>query len=609
MARNKKYLCPIIFSLVIITVGVFIQTTKYEFLAYDDNEYVTQNEHVSSGLTAANIQWAFMHSYVSNWHPLTWISHMIDVEIHGMNPGGHHQTNLLIHILNTILLFVILFRITGGWGKSFFVAAVFAVHPLHVESVVWISERKDLLSLFFMLLALWVYISYTKKPGIKRYAVVLLLFACGLMSKQMLMSFPFVLLILDYWPLSRMTSGGRQKTVQIASLKNLFVEKIPFFVLSLASGVIAMFTQSGGGAIGSLSAYPISSRISNAVIAYQSYLVKTLWPEGLSVHYPYEKNPHIIPVLMALLILAGITFIAVRLWRKAPYFIAGWLWYVVMLIPVIGLVQIGQQSRADRYTYIPLIGLLIIVGWGFPHLLSLLRRMRKKPIFKGALAGAVVIAVALSALAARGQAEYWKNSESLFKHSLAVTTNNAVMHSKLALYFMDQGRLDEAIGQYEEALRIDPLSFESHNNLGNIYNARNRLAEAIAQYQAAIKINPRSAEARNNSGVALNKLGRSQEALARYLEALSLKSDYPEAHHNIASLYGKMGNLEKAIYHDSQAVSLRPHYAEAHYNLAVSLYMKGDFSKARSEIDQCIKDGGDVPKAFMEALNKISVQR
>jgi protein O-mannosyl-transferase len=598
-----------IFLLIVLALGVYSRVSKFEFVSYDDNEYVTQNEHVASGLTPANIQWAFTNSFVSNWHPLTWISHMIDVEIHGLNPGGHHVTNLLIHILNTILLFIILFRMTQAWGQSLFVAAVFAVHPLHVESVAWISERKDLLSLFFMLLASWAYISYTKKPGLKRYIISILLFICGLMSKQMLMTFPFILLLLDYWPLGRINKDEQKEKVTFASIKKLFVEKIPFFVLSIASGVIVVLTQSGGGAIGTLSAYPILSRLSNAILAYQSYLVKTFWPAGLSVHYPYEKSPHILSVLIALFLLVTISFFAARFWQKAPYFIVGWLWYGVTLIPVIGLVQIGQQSRADRYTYIPLIGLLMIVGWGLPNLLYLSKELRQRPLVKSALAGVAAITIVLLVLAARSQAEYWKSSESLFRHSLAVTTGNAVMHSKLALCLMDQGRLEEAIMQYEESLRINPLSFESHNNLGNILNGQNKLDEAIAHYEAAIKIDPRSAEAHNNDGVALNKLGRSQDALAQYLEALSLNRDYPEAHHNIASLYGKMGDLEKAIYHDSQAIRLRAHYAEAHYNLAVSFYLKGEYSKAKAEVDQCIKDGGYVPAAFMEAINKKSVQR
>jgi tetratricopeptide (TPR) repeat protein len=608
-ARKRKYLYPILFSLIIITLGVFFQTTKHEFIAYDDNEYVTQNEHVLGGITFANLRWAFFNSHVSNWHPLTWISHMVDVEIYGLNPGGHHLTNLLIHIINAILLFIVLLRMTQSWGKSFFVTALFAVHPLHVESVAWISERKDLLSFFFMLLALLSYLAYAKRPGMRRYIVVLIFFLCGLMSKQMLVTFPMILLILDYWPLGRFWTGSENKKTILTSLKNLAAEKIPFFILSFSSGIIALLTQSQGGAIGSLATYPFLLRIQNAILAYFRYVIKSFWPDGLSVHYPYSKNPEIIQVAGGFFILVTITVLSVLFRRKSPYLIVGWLWYVVMLVPVIGLIQIGQQSIADRYMYIPLIGILIMIGWGVPELLHKFKSKYQKPIFLRILAALAIVIVALSGISAFRQTGFWKNSEMLFSYSLTVTKNNSVMHSKLALCYMDQSRFEEAIIQYKEAIRIDPVSFESHNNLANIYNAQNRLAEAIDHYSAAIKINPRSAEAHNNIGVALNKQGHVQEAIAQYLEALSLKKDYPEAHHNLASLYGKMGHLEEAIFHDSQAIRLRPHYAEAHRNLAVSLYLKGDYSEAKAEVDQCIKNGGTVPAAFIDALTKKTAQR
>jgi tetratricopeptide (TPR) repeat protein len=339
-------------------------------------------------------------------------------------------------------------------------------------------------------------------------------------------------------------------------------------------------------------------------LAYLKYASKVFWPDGLSVHYPYTKTSEYIQVAGALLILVTITFLSVIFRRKSPCLITGWLWYIIMLVPVIGLIQIGQQSLADRYTYIPLIGILIMIGWGVPELLNQFKRKHQKQIVRGMLPALMIAFVTLSGIAAWRQARYWKNSEMLFSHALAVTINNAVMHSKLALCYMDQTQFEKAIGQYKEAIRIDPASFESHNNLANIYNAQDQLAEAIDHYSAAIKINPRSAEAHNNIGVALNKQGRGQEAIAQYLEALFLNEDYPEAHHNLASIYGKMGRIEEAIFHDSQAIRLRPHYAEAHRNLAVSLYLKGDYQGAKAEADLCIKNGGNVPVAFIEALTK-----
>ncbi|MCX6564465.1 MAG: tetratricopeptide repeat protein [Candidatus Aminicenantes bacterium] len=603
LSRNKILLATIF--LIVITAGVFLQITKHEFILYDDNEYITQNDHVLSGMTIANLKWALFHSYISNWHPITWLSHIVDIEIYGLNPGGHHLTSLIIHIINAILLFYLLIRITQSWGKSIFVAALFAIHPLHVESVAWISERKDLLSFFFMLLALLSYLSYAKRPGIRRYAVVLIFFVCGLMSKQMLMTFPIILLILDYWPLGRFRTGSEKKKAFIPSLKNLAAEKIPFFILSVSSGIIALLTQShGGGAIGSIANYPFLLRVQTAILAYLKYAAKVFWPDGLSVHYPYTKTPEYIQVSGALLILVTITVLSVIFRRKSPYLMAGWLWYIIMLVPVIGLIQIGQQSSADRYTYIPIIGILIMIGWGVPELLNQFKRKHQKRIVMGMLPALAMAVVTLSGIAAWRQTRYWKNSEMLFSHALAVTKNNAVMHSKLALCYMDQNRFENAIGQYKEAIRIDPASFESHNNLANIYNAQDRLAEAIDHYSAAIQINPRSAEAHNNIGVALNKQGRGQEAIAQYLEALSLNEGYPEAHHNLASIYGKMGRIEEAIFHDSQAIRLRPHYAEAHRNLAISLYLKGDYQGAKDEVDLCIKNGGNVPAAFIEALTK-----
>ena len=494
-ALNNKYL--ICFMLAIVTLAVYWQVGNSAFVNYDDPTYVTDNQDVRAGLTAESVTWAFSTTHGGNWHPLTWLSHMLDCQIYGLNPRGHHYTNLLFHILNTILLLLVLQKMTGALWKSALVAALFALHPLHVESVAWVAERKDVLSTFFWMLTVGVYVLYVENPGVKKYLLTILLFALGLMAKPMLVTLPFVLLLLDYWPLGRFqikklgtaqssdgtspkdTRNEKRKSPKgpakdaVRSKKNtesgyrwslalpLIWEKIPLFVIAVASSIVTFFAQQSGGAVRSLEALPFTVRISNALVAYISYIGKTIWPFHLAVFYPHPGMLAGWKIAGACLLLLSISFMAIRALRLYPYFTVGWLWYLGTLVPVIGLVQIGSQAMADRYTYVPLIGIFIIIAWGIFDLAAGWR-YRKEGV-------AVVSASLLLILMVMTwfQLQHWSNSITLFKHAINVTENNLTAHYNLGLALVKNARMDEAIDHFTRALQINPDNANSHKNLGN----------------------------------------------------------------------------------------------------------------------------------------------
>jgi tetratricopeptide (TPR) repeat protein len=531
-------------SLFVLTWVVFGQTLWYDFVNYDDPRYVYQNTRITSGISVANVAWAFSHIHSENWHPLTTITHMLDCQLHGLNAGWHHFTNVLLHCLAVVLLFVALERMTGALWRSAFVSAVFAVHPLHVESVAWIAERKDVLSAFFFMLTLLAYLHYTRTPSIGRYLTVALGVALGLMSKPMLVTLPFVLLLLDYWPLERFethrSNGGRR-------LLQLVLEKIPLIALSAVSSIVTFLAQRG--AIGWTEQLPVSARISNALVVYVIYIRQMFWPERLAVFYPHPENRlPVFEISLALIVLVGITAAAFVFRKKAPYLITGWLWYLGMLVPVIGLVQVGWQGHADRYTYLPQIGLYIAVTWAVT---DLTRSWRFQRLTLGVAALIVVGALSWRCWL---QTSYWRDSETLFTHALAVTSNNDVALNNLGIIFLEKGQLDAAISKLEAAIDLRPENGPAHDNLAKAFLKKGRVAEAMVHYRKLVEIDPENVETRNTVGTALIQQGHVKEAVDQWQEVLAIQPENGNAASNLAWVFATCP--EDSIRDGARAVEL-----------------------------------------------------
>jgi hypothetical protein len=486
-------------GLVAMTALVYLPVRGHEFVSIDDNIYVRGNPHVADGLTWDAVRWAFTSGYAANWHPLTWISHMLDVSLFGMDAGAHHVVNLVLHVANTLLLFDVLRRMTGALGRSAFVAALFAVHPLHVESVAWVAERKDVLSTLFWMLTLEAYVAWTRAPNARRYALVLLAFVAGLLSKPMLVTLPFALLLLDAWPLRRMTDA--------ASAKRLVVEKIPLFLLAAASSVVTFVAQHAEGAVASFETRPLAERLVNAPIAYVVYVRKMLAPTDLAPMYAQARPSAAGIGAAAAAALALVTWAAWRQARARPWFVVGWLWFLGTLVPVIGLVQVGWQTMADRYTYVPLVGLFVVVAWGAAELLAATAR---------AGAATVVASAALVACAvlARRQVETWRDGETLWRHAVAVDPDNPAARNFLGGQMCFLERYDEAVAQFREMVRLTPESAEAHNNLAFALRSRGDLEGAAAEYSEALRRKPGLVEAREDLRLVLTQLGRVDEAQA-----------------------------------------------------------------------------------------------
>jgi len=557
-ASSKKFFldirCDLLICLflVISTFAVYKQVSHYDFVSYDDDDYVFENPYIKAGLTSNSIKWAFTSVHADNWHPVTWLSHILDIELYGLNPGQHHLTNLIFHIANSLLLFLIFRRMSGDLWQSGFVAALFALHPLHVESVAWISERKDVLSTFFLLLSIHGYIRYVEKPKIGRYLPSLFFFMLGLMSKAMLVTLPLVLLILDYWPLNRLK--GEKK------LLSVFLEKIPFFVFSAGSAIITVFAQNSGGAIKTLKAYPFDVRIANAFVSYISYIGKMICPFDLAFFYPHPGRVLLWQTAASFAALGALSLIVVRKAKSSPYLIVGWLWYLITLIPVIGLVQIGLQSMADRYSYIPLIGLFIILAWGIPDI-PLQWQHRKTGL---ALTAAAFLSMYMTV--SWMQIRYWSNSITLFEHALDVTSENHAAHFGLGNVLVAMGETDKAIRHYSEALKLFPNS-DIHNNMGFALARKGRTDEAVAHYREALRMDPYHKTTYNNLGTLFLSRGDSDKAIECYLVALKLFPDYAQAHNNLGLALSQKGKNDEAIAHFRRALQIKPDYIQADHNL------------------------------------------
>ena len=540
----------------VVSVAVYAQARRFDFVNYDDPEDVI-NAHVQRGITPQTLEWAFTSHEAGNWFPVTRLSHMLDRQLFGMRSGLHHLSNVLFHALAAVFLFMFLARATRAQWPSALAAFLFALHPLQVESVAWVTGRKDVLCALFCFLGLWMYVRYAERPSAGRYLLVLLSFCFGMMAKPMIVSFPLVLLLVDFWPLRRLSAS-------------VLWEKIPFFALSTGGAIAAYFAQQASGAIQPLSMSPLGLRIENALVSYIVYIAKVFWPAGLTVFYPYPRSFEAVEVMAAGLALAAISALALRSFRKYPYLAVGWLWYLVTLAPVIGLVPLGGHARADRYMYVPLVGLAIMLAWSVADIVE--RWPRAVPI-AAVIAPAACLACASLSWA---QLRYWENSETLFRHALAVIPEeNYVAHHNLGLYLADvPGRLPEAVAEFQAALRIFPENARWHSNLGlALSKMPGRIPEAVAELQEALRISPGLASAHNNLGTALMKTpARMPDAIAEFQAALRIDPGYSEAQNNLGLALSKIPQrLPEAIAELQGLLRSNPDDAAAHGNLGMAL--------------------------------------
>lgn len=568
--KSRQTALLIYIVLAALTWTVFSQTVGHDFVAYDDQNYVYNNEEITAGITAHGIVAAFTEPHARNWHPITTISHMLDCQIFGLDPAGHHLVNVLLHTATVLLLFSVLHGMTGALWRSAFVAAVFAVHPLRAESVAWIAERKDVLSGVFFMLTIAAYVHYVRRPSLKRYLCVALVFSFGLMSKPMLVTLPLLLLLLDYWPLNRFK---REESISPVSVTTSVMEKLPLLFLSAISSAATLIVQRA--TIDYSNQVPFTARLSNTVVSYIIYMGQLIWPAKLAVLYPYTNNyPSGFAVALAFISIVAITILAIALRRQLPYLSTGWCWYLISLLPVIGLIQVGLQSHADRYTYLPQIGLVISLTWIGTDLLSAITKRRELLVASASL----IIAL----LAWRGwiQTSTWKNTESLWHHVLAVAPTNAVAHYNIAEELRSRNQLDGAIAHYQAALKpsqdaptthcqLNPAII--HNGLGNAFAQKNLYANAMTQYRVAIRLQPDFADAHSNLAAMLVRAGELTQATAEYEIALGIPPEDAICHVRLGNLLLATGNDHLAIAHYRRAVEIDPNSVAGRNALAWAL--------------------------------------
>jgi Tfp pilus assembly protein PilF len=580
-------------GLALIVIVPFYQTSQFEFVIYDDSAYIMSNKNIQAGFDRSSVSWVFTTLFASNWQPLTWLSLMLDYKMYGTGAGGYHVTNVLIHLVNTLLLFLIFGRMTGRLWQSGFVAALFSVHPLHVESVAWVMARKDVLSAMFWLLTMGAYAYYADNPSLKRYVWVVIAFVLGLMSKPMIVTLPFVLLLLDYWPLRRFQGG-----IFIAGWR-LILEKIPLIALSAIVSVITIYGQGSSGALKSLGDIGLSDRMANAIVSYGGYMAKMLWPMNLTCFYPYPPSFPISIVLLSLTFLGAVCFFSFKYIRTAPYLAMGWFWYLITLLPVCGIIQVGDQAMADRYTYIPLIGLFIAIAWGIPDLL------KGNPFYRYFIPIAAGITILLLVILTFNQTGIWKNSVALFEHAIAVTEGNYVAHNNLGSYLMRLNRFDEAASHFEKVVQIKPDDEKYLNNLGIALFRQNRYDEAMKYYLRAIAVNPDFADSYINAADVCLFSGRENEALEYYRKGLHLRPGNPVAESNVADILIRQEKLDEAIIFLRAAIRHHPDYAVARNTLAVVLARKNQISEAIDELNEALR----INPRYTEAINNLSKLR
>ena len=569
MARNRSLA---LLLLVTILSFVFLPVLGHDFVAFDDDIYVTGNRMVRGGLSLAAVGWSFTTLHAANWHPLTWLSHLLDVSLFGLRPGGHHATSLLLHLAATLALFAALESLTGALWRSFLVAALFGVHPLHVESVAWIAERKDVLSACLGFAAVGAYAAYVRRPGRGRYALVTLFFALGLLAKPMLVTLPMLLLLLDHWPL------GRWGTVPS---RRLLLEKVPLLVLAAVSGVVTLIAQWHGGTVAGRELFPLAVRLQNAAVSAASYLVKAVFPARLALYYPHPGN--LLPgwkVAASLLLLGALTAAAARVRKSRPHLLSGWLWFLVGLLPVIGLVQVGAQAMADRYTYIPLVGPFVALAWSCP-----------RPGVRGGralIAAAAALLLVLGGFAA-ARVRFWRDTATLFERELAINPSSWWAYNNLGNLATQEGRHGAAETLYRRALAIRPDYAQAHQNLALALGAQGRLAEALPEYQEALRLDPGFTPARNNLGSALALLGDTAAAEREYRLAIRLAPDEVAARVNLAHLLLGRGATAGAEALYREATRIDPGSVEAWYNLGSLLASRRDYGGAEAALREALR--------------------
>jgi tetratricopeptide (TPR) repeat protein len=573
--------------------AVYLPAVFLEFINYDDPYYVTENSHIRAGLSGTTLVWAMTHTCVGHWQPLTLLSHALDCQVYGLNPAGHHLTSVILHATNTIVLFLLLRLLTGSTTRSAAVAALFSLHPLRVESVAWISERKDVLSAFFGLLSLWAYVAYAKsregqtesansQQATQFYISAVVLLALGLMSKAMLVTWPCVMLLLDYWPLNRLGQLSRAE-FSLSRFRQLILEKIPFFALSGASCVATFLAARADAAYAPLQDISIRTRILNALIAYGRYIGKSIWPLNLSPIYPYLEDWPRWEIVLAPLLLVVLTALAIWKRNRRPYWSVGWAWFLGVLVPVIGLVQVGSQSMADRYTYIPTIGLLIAVVWTVADVAAshMWRRRVTVMMTTAALVGC--------ALLTQRQLMYWQNTETLFRHAIAISSDNFIAWNNLGFYFAEFHESKQAEQCLRAALAFKPGNFYSLEKLASVFIDEGRYAEAETGARKALEVNPRMSAAHRTLGLALMKQGKAAEAIKEYEEALRLDPDNATAHYNLGNALARLEQFDKAREQFQETVRLDPTNADAHNNLAYMLVREGKLGEATSEFKAALR--------------------
>ncbi len=571
-------------ALLVVTIATFQQVRNNDFVAYDDTVYVTENPYINAGISTQSVVWAFTKPYASTWNPLASLSHMLDCELFGLNPAWHHIVSLLFHAASAILLFVALKGMTERIWPSAFVAAAFALHPLRVESVAWVAERKDVLSVFFAMLTLWLYARYTKYPNLRKYLLVVVAFVLGLLSKPMLITLPFVLLLLDYWPLGRLRLGRRNMTPDSPSNispKYVIVEKIPLLALMVVSCVVTYFVQESGGALSDI--YPFRIRLMNALVSYVAYIEKMIYPARLAVLYPHPGSslPMYKPILAALILTA--VSVLVFLCFRQRYLTVGWLWYLGTLIPIIGLVQTGSHAMADRFVYLPSIGLIIIAAWGAEDV------FKKFPYHKTILPLLAASAIVAMMICTRLQIRHWKDTFSLFKRAAEVTKNNYIMHTNYGALLTERRDYEKALYHLEEALRIKPDFSDAYNNLGLLLADQGKTNEAAECYQQALVHSPNNFKAVYNLGNAYLKMGRLDAASAQYKKAIELNPDSPEAHYNMGYVSLEMRRFNDAVTHYKRVLELKPDWYQARANLNTAQLQQENLEKTIAAWTESLK--------------------
>jgi tetratricopeptide (TPR) repeat protein len=580
---HLKVLIP--FFLILFTVIAFWQVRHNDFINLDDDVYVTNNPRVQEGLTFKSVYWAVTSTKNGQWTPVTFFSHIVDYTLFGLNAGGHHLTNLLFHIANTLFLFFLLSRMTATLWQSAFVAVIFALHPLHVESVAWVAERRDVLHTFFLLLTIWVYINYVEKPKWFRHICVLLCFILAVMSKPMAVTLPFILLLLDYWPLGRLRIGEKDRGPkpftapwlkeirQNVPISHLLIEKVSLFSIAVVSSLFTLFSVWGIKSLSSLESLSLTVRIENAAVSYIEYILKMIWPNSLAVLYPYPMTFPIWKVVCTTLLLLTITVLVTLGRRKHPYLIVGWLWYLITLLPVIGLLQAGYQSMADRFMYMPMTGLLIMMIYGISDM------YKKWPYKRLTLAALSVSLVITLMVLTRAQVKLWRNSETLFRHALRVTNNNYFIHNHLGAALLKQGNDQEALIHFNRSLEINPYYADAYCNIGVLLLRQDKYREAIPSFIAALKNKPHSVEALTNIGIVLGKYGKVKEAMDYFSEAIRINPNYEEAYFNQGNLLLQMKKYDEAIHYFNKALTINSKNPKTYNNLGVALLGLGNGEK------------------------------